>query len=75
MTQKEKYKEVVKNYFNQKAKRFLNKYPDFKMLNKANSTALKEWSKIKNTIKHHGIYHKHADLSTAFKSIKKSLNK
>ena len=75
MTEKEKYEEVVKSYFNQKAKRFLIKYPSFTNLKKANNTALNEWSKIQYETKHHGIYHKYANLTTAFKSIKRSLTR
>ena len=80
---KTKYKENVQKYFQEKRERFLKSYPDFETLNRENSKALKEWSKEKELIengtdkrkkqvnKMKKVYHKHANLSTAFKTIRR----
>ena len=73
MTEKEKYEKAFKEYFERRAKVCLRAYPNFESLNKANSKALKAWSEVKNDIKNHEIYHKHANLSTLFKTIKGKL--
>ena len=70
---KKEYEKIVLEYFRKKGKAFLNKYQTFESLNKANNKALQEWAKVKDDIRHHKIYHKHANLSTAFKTIKRSM--
>ena len=67
------YPDAVKEYFKEKGERFLRKYKSFEDLKSSNSTALAEWTKIKDEIKHHAVYHKHANLSPAFKTIKKKI--
>ena len=71
---KKEYKKIVLEYFRQKGDAFLKKYKTFESLKKANNKAIQEWAQVKDDIKHHEIYHKHANLSTAFKTIKKSLD-
>ena len=67
------YQKAVKKYFIEKGQRFLKKYKDLESLKQAHNEALREWSTVKDDIKHHKIYHKHANLSTAFKTIQKKL--
>ena len=54
---------------------FLKNYKNFEDLNSSNSKAVAEWTEIKHEIKHHTVYHKHANLSPAFKTIKKKIGK
>ena len=70
---KKKYREIVLEYFRKKGNRFLKQYKTFEHLKQAHNKALNEWSSVKEDTKHHGIYHKHANLSTTFKSIKNKL--
>ena len=78
------YKEVVKLYFKEKEIRFLRKYKSFEDLNEANNEALEEWKENKKQLgnkygspdieQHRRKYHRHANLSTAFKTIKRKMN-
>ena len=66
------YKQAVSEYFEKKGKRFIKQYPDFESLNSDHTESLRQW---KDDMQNKGIYHWHANLSTAYKAIKRKLKK